>query len=149
MVETLRRLAVLCVGFILLPDMSRAVSCEALEGISALSVSNFAQTPAAPDADAQCDVVRDLSGQRDFYCSWEYQFREQAAQDRFDALQLAITECFAGDLSVRNDPDVNHPDFYDLRQYRRGTLALSVSLKDKGDLQKTYVFLRIGQRPLE
>lgn len=40
---------------------------------------------------------------------------------------------------------VNHPDSYDLLQFNFGPAIVSVSLKDKAALAKTYVFLRIEQ----
>jgi hypothetical protein len=64
--------------------------------------------------------------------------------DAFESL-LGQVEACANPIAA--DPSsVNHPDSYDLRQFSSGVGMISVSLKDKGALNQTYVFLRV-ERP--
>jgi hypothetical protein len=46
---------------------------------------------------------------------------------------------------MATDQSVNHPDAYDLRLFRLDGAEFAVSLKDKGALQQTLVFLRVPQ----
>jgi hypothetical protein len=41
------------------------------------------------------------------------------------------------------DSDVNHPDFYDLRTYDFPQGKVHASIKDKGGLDRTIIFVRI------
>ena len=58
-----------------------------------------------------------------------------------------VTSCFGAGAVVSSDTGVNHPDTYDLQMFRTVAGTVSVSLKDKGALQQTYVFLRIEKTP--
>ncbi|SPH18005.1 hypothetical protein DEA8626_01535 [Defluviimonas aquaemixtae] len=99
--------------------------------------------PQAPDAVANCAVSPSLSGANVYHCAWQYQYRSTRAHRAFDALQGLIRDCFGNRAHMRKDQGVNHPDSYDLRQYRLDSVEMSVSIKDKAAQQATFVFLRI------
>ncbi len=99
--------------------------------------------PPLPGAAADCAVSPSLSGRNVYQCAWEYPYRSPHANEAFEALHGLIGECFGDRAPMRKDPGVNHPDFYDLRQYRLDHVDLSVSIKEKAALQATFVFLRI------
>ena len=90
-----------------------------------------------------CAVTRTLSGSKAYHCAWEFAYRATAANDRFNAFDRSLRQCFGNRAQTRKDQWVNHPDFYDLRQYRLEQVDVSVSIKDKSAMQKTYVFIRV------
>jgi len=53
------------------------------------------------------------------------------------------SECFGHSATFSRDQRVNHPDFYDVRQYRLGQIEVAISIKEKSAPQKTYLFLRV------
>ncbi|WP_299554413.1 hypothetical protein [uncultured Tateyamaria sp.] len=89
-----------------------------------------------------CTTSLDLTGARAINCRWPFDYRADAAMDAFIALLNATEHCLNADGVT--DQDVNHPDSYDLRTFDTETAQVSVSIKDKGALQQTYVFLRVA-----
>lgn len=85
-----------------------------------------------------------LSGGRSVHCMWAFEYREQAASLAFEQLIAGVEQCGAQGLG--RDQNVSHPDYYDLRRYELGGRGVSVSLKDKGALQQTLVFLNVRGR---
>jgi hypothetical protein len=95
-------------------------------------------------AQVDCAPSRGLGGTVALHCAWPFEYRSMQALDAFDYLLGQVAACanpIAADLS-----SVSHPDSYDLRQFSSGMGVISVSLKDKGALNQTYVFLRV-ERP--
>lgn len=80
---------------------------------------------------------------RGFHCVWEFSYRAAEAEKTFTYFDETLQRCFADRARVEHDQPVNHPDSYRLQQYQVGPVTVSVSLKDKSALQKTYVFLRV------
>lgn len=98
-----------------------------------------------PDgAVGQCATSLDLSGARALNCAWPYAFRTGDAQAAFLVARAALQSCLGAEVAETRDQGVNHPDFYDLRLFRTGQGEVGLSLKDKGALQRTYVFVRIA-----
>lgn len=91
---------------------------------------------------SQCTRSLDLSGASALNCAWPFPFREGAARKTFDVAFAQLQSCFGADAS--EDQPVNHPDFYDLRMFQTPQGEVGLSLKDKGALQQTYVFLRMA-----
>ncbi len=90
----------------------------------------------------QCGESLGQSGATSRHCAWGYPYRMAQAQQDFKTLGALLQGCFEGAASGNGDQVVNHPDSYDLRMFQTENGALSMSLKDKGALQKTYIFLR-------
>lgn len=109
--------------------------------------STTATLPQPLDTMAKCTSALALSGQKSTHCAWPFDYRAPQATDAFEAVIKAVASCVDTSLKVENDQDVNHPDFYDLRIFNTSRGEVGVSLKDKGGLQKTYVFLRITPKP--
>lgn len=102
----------------------------------------FDQTSALPDhttAQAGCRTSLSTDGTTSLHCMWSFPYRADVATQSFDALLGQIIAC--GAKRVTLDQDVNHPDFYDLRQFSFENRTIGVSLKDKGALAKTLIFL--------
>ncbi|WP_299196364.1 hypothetical protein [uncultured Tateyamaria sp.] len=91
-----------------------------------------------------CSTSLDLSGAQAINCRWPFDYRADAATAAFTALLNATTQCLNTDGVT--DQGVNHPDSYDLRIFQTEAAQISVSIKDKGALQQTYVFLRIAPK---
>jgi len=66
--------------------------------------------------------------------------------EKFEATKQGLAACLGPDAKETTDQIVNHPDAYDLREFELDGSTYAVSLKDKGALQQTYVFLRVPQR---
>ncbi len=90
-----------------------------------------------------CSVTRTLSAPDGTVCQWEFDYRDPTAAQAFATFNQLLSDCFQGRAREIKDQGVNHPDFYDLRQYHLDGAAVSVSIKDKGAMRKTFVFLRI------
>lgn len=92
---------------------------------------------------SQCSTSLGLSGATAVNCAWPHTFRDGSARAAFDEALVALQTCVGGQSAATRDQDVNHPDYYDLRLFRTDKGEVGLSLKDKGALQQTYVFLRV------
>ncbi|MEM8653680.1 MAG: hypothetical protein AAGF36_02965 [Pseudomonadota bacterium] len=92
-----------------------------------------------------CTTSLDLSGTRALNCRWPFDYRAKAATETFFVLLDATTQCLNTD--GLSDQGVNHPDSYDLREFTTETAQVSLSIKDKGALQQTFIFLRVAPKP--
>ncbi|MCF2869880.1 hypothetical protein L0664_02255 [Octadecabacter sp. G9-8] len=99
-----------------------------------------------PQGQANCRTSLALGGTRSIHCALEFSYRSDAAVQAFDELVTQMTACIGQDATVTRDQSVNHPDAYDLRTFENGSRAYAVSIKDKGALRQTLVFVRV-QRP--
>ena len=85
---------------------------------------------------------------RQFYrCGWDFPLRAEQASKSFDTLAGNIAGCLGEQATLNSDRSVNHPDFYALRQYRVEKASVSVSIKDKGALGRTFVAISIQGEP--
>lgn len=99
---------------------------------------------ALPDTSAHaagCVVSLNLDGGRSLHCIWRFDYRAADAKKAFEILVAKVAAC--GDAAEQLDQGVNHPDSYDLRQFTLQDRGFAVSLKDKGALQQTLVFLTV------
>jgi hypothetical protein len=95
--------------------------------------------PAHTAAQAGCQTSLSIGGGRSLHCRWSFAYRAPAATQAFDTLLHDIAAC--GAQNVEQDQDVNHPDFYDLHVFSFADNTVGVSLKDKGAISQTLVFL--------
>ncbi len=100
---------------------------------------------AAPDLrshvlDTGCDNVEEQG----LVCFWEFAYRNPAAQTFYQAMGDNVSGCLGAAAETPPEPGVNHPDSYALRQFAAEGRLISVSLKDKAQMDKSIVFLRIG-----
>jgi hypothetical protein len=90
-----------------------------------------------------CAATTALSGGTEFHCAWAFPYRSDAARTAFAALNSSVGTCLSSPVRTDTDQRLNHPDSYDLRLYEADRARLSLSIKDKAALGKTYVFLRV------
>ncbi len=148
----MKRLAV-CLGFALASAATLANAsdlCATVEALTTEAKANFANRPLSGSFnsglpnDAQCAVLLHLGGARALNCQWGFSFRNPDARNAFRHLSDQVRECSGVIVLMDQDQQVNHPDTYDLRKYDWNGAIIDVSLKDKGALQQTFVFLRVG-----
>ena len=110
--------------------------CAPLDALDAFAVSG------APPDGARCSTYLTAAGNTGASCHWEFAFREDAALVYADDLWSALTTCRPGE-TLGADQLVNHPDSYDLREWATPDSGYFISVKDKGALNRTLVFLRV------
>ena len=104
--------------------------------------------PSSLSTQTKCTTSLSQTGARAVNCAWPFAYRSDEAQAAFDGILSEVRKCLGADAIVSRDQGVNHPDFYDLREFRFQRGEVGVSIKDKGALQQTYVFLRVQGLPL-
>lgn len=126
-----------CIALMLLATTSVAGTlCDDLNVLDADTL-DLAQGTAA------CRPSLAMDGVRHMHCVLEFPYRSQAATDAFDALNGNLAACLGPSAVQNTDQSVNHPDAYDLREFDLGGRGYAVSIKDKGALQQTLVFVRV------
>ena len=117
--------------------------CDGLRFLAQQGHATVMLPGGAVDQLGDCRRTLSLGGGRDVHCSWSFGYRSKAAKDAFENVTEAMTQCLGPDAVQSTDRQVNHPDAYDLRLFKVGTQDFAVSLKDKGALQQTLIFLRV------
>lgn len=112
--------------------------CEALVKRDAVAAASLF----APDP-ATCQTAQQTTGEV-LYCYSEHAFRSETALNQAQRLEEGLTACF-GAIQTTADVTVNHPDSYDARHFDVTGARISLSVKDKGALGRTLVFLRIAK----
>ena len=132
----------LCVEMSILVEQARSnFSSGSPDGFEGLQ-------PPLEQASGSCKLTGSSLGQKTYFCTWEFAYRSAQADAAFDAVTRSLQDCFGAQAQIGKDQGVNHPDFYDSRQIRLEDVQMSVSIKDKSALDRTYVFLRVaGSNP--
>lgn len=94
-------------------------------------------------ADADDCQVSQRSRRGWYHCAWEFPQRAPAAAARFEGFVDEMTDCLGERARLYEDQSVNHPDSYSLRGFELPQAEVSVSVKDKSALGKTFVFIRV------
>ncbi len=127
----MRRAAIL--WLFLAPGMAVAEGCGAL--LAALN-------GAARLEGAECGAGQTTNG-KIRHCQIAYDYRSPAAEARFAALIDSILQCLPDAVKRAPAPGVNHPDTHIERIFDADGAQITVSLKDKAQLGKTFVFLQV------
>jgi hypothetical protein len=133
--------------FALMAGAAQAQFCDDLTALAAQAdmAATLELPSTVPPQTATCSTSLGLSGVRNVSCYWSYGYRTPEAIDTFEAVTAALSACLGQNAVMATDQSVNHPDAYDLRLFRLDGAEFAVSLKDKGALQQTLVFLRVPQ----
>lgn len=109
-----------------------ADACERLQAIDAF--------PATVPAEATCIPYLAQNGANGTSCHWSFPLRERGAKELAADLWAEVQRCRPGKAGDTDTP-VNHPDSFDLLEWRANNAIYRVSVKDKGGLGQTLVFL--------
>lgn len=115
--------------------------CAALEAMASRDKAGATAlfAPYAPT----CQTALQTTGET-LVCYSEHPFRSETATALAEKIEAKIAACF--DAPVRQqDAEVNHPDSYAARWFDVPAGRLYLSVKDKGALQKTLVFVRAAK----
>lgn len=123
------------IAFLLVANPGFAADCDVIDAID-----SFASTDLAPHQ-ATCATYLTVDATTGASCHWSFAFRDAAALDFSDSLLDQLKACRTG-MAKGADQQVNHPDSYDLRQVQGEDGTYAISVKDKGALNLTLVFLR-------
>ena len=93
---------------------------------------------------ATCSTSKVLGGATSKHCYWTFAFRSDAAREWFAEHAELLRQCADGPVSVEG-ATVNHPDSFDQMTAKVEDRDVSLSLKDKGALSQTLVFLRVAR----
>lgn len=126
---------VLLAGLLVMTAQSADAGCALLDKFDAFSTSN-----SAPEQ-AICATYLTAAATTGASCHWTFGFRDPAALTFADELWTELTVCRGG-AHRADDQRVNHPDSYDLREWAAERGVYAISVKDKGALNSTLVFLR-------
>jgi hypothetical protein len=121
-----------------------AICCEAGMGQAGTCTDLRTSAEALPEMQGsplKCTVSRTLGQGASDDCHWSFAFRDAGARASFEALSDLVAACADAPLMTQG-ARVNHPDSFDQATGRVKGRAVSVSLKDKGGLGQTLVFLR-------
>jgi hypothetical protein len=126
--------------------------CNELKQLSVLAAGGFSADPSSGAASSgpkplpkaqRCAVVQNVEGHKTYHCAWKFPFRAAAALTFSNTYNQTIAACFADATQRVADLGVNHPDSYEQQQHVVEGAVIRVSVKDKGALQETYVFVAI------
>ena len=136
----------LCVG--LGQTNSAEITCGDLQNLTSLALNNFkyskSNSTELPRLGAdECSVALGEGGIRMYFCSWGFEYRSGEARSFFGELERKLIACLKPSSPARDDQQVNHPDSFIHDTYTVSGIDLSVSVKDKSPLQKTFVFVRM------
>jgi hypothetical protein len=92
-----------------------------------------------------CTVIP-TSNSNSYYCTWKFPHRATRAYATFEMFERELKECIGHRAVFVRDQPVNHPDFYDSRIFQVDQANVTVSVKDKSALGRTFVFVWVRPR---
>ncbi len=105
------------------------------------ALENYNTTGVSPNG-AMCKTFVGLDNVQGVSCRWEFPFRDSEAIRAFNDLWTEVTLCKEGTWT-QDDGSVNHPDSYVLRELFTSEGFFRVAQKDKGQINRTLVFLSL------
>lgn len=130
----------LCASIVYLIDQSRSQFAEIMEKPNGGAGDHDVTLTLAG---ASYCLVTKRSRSSFYHCGWEFPYRAKHGYDRFDAFVRGVNACIGQRATLHSDQSVNHPDYYALRRYETEQAEVSVSVKDKSALSRTFVFIRV------
>ena len=94
-----------------------------------------------------CRTTRQLGGGSAYHCAWSYPYRSKHSRTALQTFLARIESCEGVARSTQPETGVNHPDTYEQWVFRVAGRTISVSLKDKAQLDRSYLFLGISADP--
>ncbi len=81
-----------------------------------------------------------------FRCVWEYVLGDEQAKTDFNQYVAEAQNCLGETTTIRQDQPVNHPDSYLSYLFELDGTNGRISLKDKSQLNQTFIFFVIESR---
>ena len=81
-----------------------------------------------------------------FRCVWEYVLGDEQAKTDFNQYVAEAQHCLGETTTIRQDQPVNHPDSYLSYLFELDGTNGRISLKDKSQLNQTFIFFVIESR---
>lgn len=126
-------------AIILVSMAAGAAQADGCTNLRFFALSN--EVPDMAGVAASCSTSVTLGGGKSWDCHWRFDYRSEAALRTFKDLAALLDLCASGPVSVEHS-SVNHPDSFDQISGTAFGRQISVSLKDKGGLGQSLVFLR-------
>ena len=139
-------------GYLLSAGLSQAnsteIQCADVQTLANLAQQNFVkstdQSVELPRLGAdECSIALGKAGTQIYFCSWGFDYRSGEARRYFGELERDIITCLNPQSPPKDDQRVNHPDSFTQQTYSVNGADISISVKDKSPLQKTFVFFRM------
>lgn len=133
------------------PALADMISCPEALSLIKESTTQFSQirsetesefggvtsTLVLPEAQ-HCVIIGDTV--KDTYrCTWKYPYRDELAGLKFEKLALEFSTCLGNEVEMKQDQPVNHPDTYESYLFTLPGAEARVTLKDKRELDSTFV----------
>ncbi len=96
------------------------------------------EVPSPPFAGGDCVAAGD-----NFQCRWDFALRAPGVETMFAFVVDAVPMCYTDSAVWPEDQPVNHPDSYTLKRFDAGGGVISIATKDKTQLNRSYIFLRV------
>ena len=127
---------------------SAEITCGDVQKLASLAQQNFAKSADhfgdLPRLGAdECSIALGEAGARIYFCSYGFDYRSGQARQFFGELERELIACLKPSSAPQVDQRVNHPDSFVQQTYSVDGVDLSMSVKDKSPLQKTFVFFRM------
>lgn len=97
------------------------------------------------DGASSCSILVDIES-ASHLCNWEYSVTSGAGATAYREDVDRVRSCLAGTAVEREDTSVNHPDFWASTFFTTDDGEVSVSLKNKNELGKAFVSIRVDDR---
>tara|TARA_R110002094_G_scaffold184797_9_gene161549 strand:+ start:3045 stop:3434 length:390 start_codon:yes stop_codon:yes gene_type:complete len=120
------------------------IAAGAAQADGCANLRSFALSSDIPEVagvTASCSRSVAMGGGTSWDCYWRFEYRSVAASQSFKYLADVLAQCASGPVNAERS-SVNHPDSFDQIIGTAFGRQLSVSLKDKGGLGQSLVFLR-------
>ena len=93
-----------------------------------------------------CGEALTAIGRPETYCAWAFDLKAPEAERAFQRLADRLATCGFQPPDTKTTAAVNHPDSYAQQVFTKDERALSLALKDKSQLQSTFIFLRVSPK---
>ncbi len=120
-------------------------TCTDLLALTAAATPDGAanSAPPLPPGAESCQRSLQLGGAHSLHCAWAFPYRSAAATEAFATLDTRLRSCLSARPAKSARQPVNHPDSFHQREYDTVKTSLSLALKDKAALNRTYLFLGV------
>lgn len=92
---------------------------------------------------AEYCVIAEGAPQAAYRCRWRFAYRDAQAAALYEEVASELIACLGNAVAVADDRAVNHPDTSDAYLFTLPRTEARITLKDKRELDSTFVFFFI------